>query len=446
MVLKKTINRSKSNWRGTMHPLNSKYFGANGIKTSFYNGASVVAGYITKQIAPAKFVMTDGTYTKTVALAPTTAIATALGSGNPKYGTIPVYGLDSDATGGSFAVHYGVYSATVVTSGAHWNVSDTLSAPSGAGVLTVASLTGGSIATVTVSTAGTYTALFSSPTTFARAAGSGGSFTPHYGVDSALIAAGGALSAAGYHAADVLTLATSGSATIIVDTVDGGGGILTYHVGAIGTVTALGTTRAVTGGAGTGATFDLRWKLLAATAGVTSSGGTAYNVGDTLIFAGFTAVTQPTAHISVATSHAATTVTVDTVGSGITVAGTITTSTTAATFNLTYTVVSITSSSGSGYAVNDELFFEGIVAATLPAAHISTATLGAATATTVATAGTGITAAATSISIAGSIEYANHIYATKLVTTTGNHYGWSLGTSVNGSAVIKTYNDDLPSF
>ena len=421
-----------------MHPLNPHNFGATGIGVSFYNGTSVVAGYVVKQTSATGFDVTDGiSGTFACLLAPTLAIATDL-TDNPTYCTIPVEAGNTVATGGTFTAHYGVTVATVISSvGTHWNVSDVLALPSGAGALTVATLTGGAIATVTVSNAGNYTSLFSDPTTGTRAAGSGATFTAHYGVDSATIVGGGSGSSAGYSATDVLTLTGTGSATIVVDTVDGGGGILTFHVSAVGTVTSLPSNPVATsGGGGTGATFNLKWHVLS----VGSSGGTGYNVGDTLIFGGMTATVTPTAHISVATSHAATTVVVDTAGSGITVAASaITTSTTTATFHLKYDLISVSSSGGSGYAVNDQLNFNGMVATLLPTAHISTATSGAATATTVDTAGTGITVAATSINVGGATEYAQKIWATKVLTVEGNYYNWTRDTSVAGSAVIHSY-------
>lgn len=422
-----------------MHPLNPTNFGPTGIAVSFYNGTSVVTGYITKQSGTNTFVVTDGVVTAVKTLAPTLAIATDLSSSpNRGYCTIQIVPPAAGATGGSFTAHYGVQSATVVSSsGTHWNVSDSLALPSGAGALTVATLSGGHIATVTVGNAGNYTSLFSSPTTGTRAAGSGATFTPHYAVDSAVIVGGGSGSTAGYSATDVLTLTGTGSATIIVDTVDGGGGILTFHVGAVGTVTALPSNPVATsGGGGSGATFTLKWHLLS----VASSGGTGYNVGDTLTFTSLVATTAPTAHISVATSHAATTVVVDTAGVGITTAASgVTTSTTTATFTLGYDLLTVSSSGGSGYAVSDELDFIGMTATTLPTAHISTATSGAATATTVDTHGTNITVAASSITVGGAIEYVARIWEKKVFTVEGNQYFWTLNSSSENSAIIYAY-------
>lgn len=61
---------------------------------------------------------------------------------------------------------------------------------------------------------------------------------------------------AGYTAADVLTVQSGdANATIVVDTVDGGGAILTFHITAGGTNYLQGI-HAVTGGTGAGAMFD----------------------------------------------------------------------------------------------------------------------------------------------------------------------------------------------
>lgn len=228
-----------------MHPINSHNFGSSGVEISFYNGSSVVNGYIVKQIGIDTFHVTDGTHTATCSLAPTIAIVDALSS-NPTYCTMIVYPY-STATGATFTAHYGVDS--------------------------------------------THTT----------------------------IQAGGASSSAGYADSDVLTLTGTGGAQITVNTVDGGGGILTFTVSDVGTVTALPSNPVpTTGGTGTGATFNLKYKLLS----VSSSGGTGYSVGDLLIFNNIVATTLPTADITTATSGAASAVTVNSAGTGISTAAT----------------------------------------------------------------------------------------------------------------------------
>ena len=108
---------------------------------------------------------------------------------------------------------------------------------------------------------------------------------------------------------------------------------------------------------------------------------------------------------------------------------------------MTYNLLSVASSGGSGYNVNDILSFNGMVAGTFPTAHISTATSGAATASTVDTAGAGISVAATSITVDGIAEHVRQIFDSHLVTTEGNSYGWKKGAPVNGSAFVKKYSD-----
>ncbi len=91
-----------------MHPVNNNNFGVHGMAVSFYNGTSVVTGYVSKQLGTNKFIVTDGTTEHTLTLASTTAIATSL-SGNTTNFTIPVV-----TTGGTqYAMH--IYSNQVMT-------------------------------------------------------------------------------------------------------------------------------------------------------------------------------------------------------------------------------------------------------------------------------------------------------------------------------------------
>ena len=71
-------------------------------------------------------------------------------------------------------------------------------------------------------------------------------------VTAAEVAAGGAL----YTVGDVLTLNLTGGAQITVDTVDGGGAILTFTISAPGT-SALPGIKTTTGGTGAGATINV---------------------------------------------------------------------------------------------------------------------------------------------------------------------------------------------
>ena len=71
-------------------------------------------------------------------------------------------------------------------------------------------------------------------------------------ITGAALNAGGA----GYGVGNVLNV-TGGLAEIIVDTVDGGGAILTFHISNPGTGYQDTVANATTGGAGAGATFDI---------------------------------------------------------------------------------------------------------------------------------------------------------------------------------------------
>lgn len=268
-----------------MHPINKHHFGTTGLVVSYYNGSSVVNGYIVKQLGQTKFNVTDGSNPKTVSLAPNTTIASALSS-NPTYFTIMAYPSTSAASGATFVAHYGVNAATIAAPGSGY-------------------------------TNGTQT----------------------------------------------LTLASSGSATLSVTVA---GNVVT----AVGSVTAPGTVTsllanpvATTGGGGTGATFNLTYKLLS----VTVSGGTGYGLSETLNFNGMTASVTPAAHISVVTGTAPTTIVVDTAGSGISVA-------------------------------------------------------------------------ATSIGVTGAAEFVSKIFDNRIVTTAGHSYGWSTNSNIDGTASLHTYS------
>ena len=340
-----------------MHPLNKKNFGTSGMAVTFYNGSSTVTGYVLKQISQNKFNITDGTNTKDgLLLAPTTAIATAIDSGNAAYFTVPVYSHNTSASGGSFTLHYGVYSGSVAAGGVGYNVND---------ILTFNSTGSACLQALTVSTTGAIETLelVSSP----------GNVNSLPANPVATTFTTGGASFAGSITATTLTVTGSVTGTILVGQVLGGAGVTGGT-----TITALGTG---TGGDGT------------------------YTVS-----ASQTVGSEP-----------------------------LTSNGTGATFNLTWYLLSVSSSGGTGYAVNDYLVFKGITAATLPIAYISTSSSGAATATTVAAGGSGITVAATSVGVTGPAEYLHQINETKLTTTEGNSYHWALGSPVENGAFIQIY-------
>lgn len=129
-----------------------------------------------------------------------------------------------------------------------------------------------SVASVAVTTPGT--GLTSRPTIAITGDGSGATATATMKIVSATIAAAGAT----YAANDVLTVVGGTStvpATITVNTVDGSGHITGFTITQAGTYTALPANPvAVTGGAGTGATFTLAWGVRAITV---TNAGTGYS-------------------------------------------------------------------------------------------------------------------------------------------------------------------------
>ena len=140
----------------------------------------------------------------------------------------------------------------------------------------------------------------------------GASFVFHYGVNMAMIAQAGT----GYQVGDVLTLTLTGvgGATLRVTTIGTNGVITGASVSNAGDTLSANTT-GIVGGHGSGATFDLTYKLNS----VTASGGTGYAIGDPLTFTGFTP-TPPTAHVSAVSGGAVTGVSV-TDGGSITATG-----------------------------------------------------------------------------------------------------------------------------
>ncbi len=66
-----------------MHPINNKNFGANvgRLAVKFYNGSSVVTGWVLAQVGLARYKVTDGTTTKFVVLCQNTDDTNALTNG-----------------------------------------------------------------------------------------------------------------------------------------------------------------------------------------------------------------------------------------------------------------------------------------------------------------------------------------------------------------------------
>lgn len=74
-----------------MHPVSKVHFGdAEGqIAVKFHNGTSAVTGHIVKQIGSTRYVVSDGSTTKTCTLASTTAAATTLVAGKMTIEIVP---------------------------------------------------------------------------------------------------------------------------------------------------------------------------------------------------------------------------------------------------------------------------------------------------------------------------------------------------------------------
>lgn len=74
-----------------MHPVSKVHFGdAEGqIAVKFHNGTSAVTGYIVKQIGSTRYVVSDGSITKTCSLASTTDVATSLVEGKMTIEIVP---------------------------------------------------------------------------------------------------------------------------------------------------------------------------------------------------------------------------------------------------------------------------------------------------------------------------------------------------------------------
>lgn len=155
--------------------------------------------------------------------------------------------------------------------------------------IVVASLFTG-ISGITVTAPGTYTAL---PTVSTTGPGTGAAFAPHMGGITPTLVSGGS----GYVVGNLITLAGGTRSTpvvITVDSVDGGGAILTSHMSTAGNYTALPTNpvaQATTSGIGTGATFNMNWIVLSV---AITNPGSGYTDASAVVFSpiGATATLQ----------------------------------------------------------------------------------------------------------------------------------------------------------
>jgi hypothetical protein len=231
-----------------MHPINKNNFGTKGIAVSYYNGTSVVPGYIVKQVAVNKFKVTDGTTPKIALLAPSTLIATNLGSTNPKYFTILAYPSTVTSKGATFVANYGVSSAVVVAGGTGFapGVNTLTLTSSGGATLTVTASGGGVITSVgAVATPGTVTTLLTNPVVTTGGTGTGATFTLTYKLLT-ITPSGGT----GYIVGETLTfngLVATVRPTATITTISGAGAPTGFSYVAGSGITAKATSFGTTG-------------------------------------------------------------------------------------------------------------------------------------------------------------------------------------------------------
>jgi hypothetical protein len=147
-------------------------------------------------------------------------------------------------------------------------------------------------------------------------------FVVHMQADSATLGNAGT----GYVATNTITLAGgTGTATVItVDTIGAGGSVATFHISTPGDYTALPTNpvaQGSTNGIGTGATFNLKYKVLSFSD--TGNTGTGYGANTEIVFDGGGFTTQATGTVASGTGSLLTP-TVTATGSGYTSIPTIT--------------------------------------------------------------------------------------------------------------------------
>jgi hypothetical protein len=385
-----------------MHPIYTKgNFGIHGIACRYYNGSTTTTGYITKQIGTNTFQVTDGTNPKTVSLAQNPAQVALLGSTAPNLFTIFVSPATPGASGGTFTATYGLDASTSIASGgAGYSTSDAISVTGAVRAGASITVVSNPIANATVTVAGTVV-------TFVASGASGNQ-----------VNLGG-----------TATLTQTALYTFLTGSADANVAKFNYYQSGTSiflySKTAGTTNNAQTMASSSGA-LTVSGNTAGGTANVDTSGGAAATVtqsggvatGVTVTTAGTFVSAAPTPIFGYYTGNGRAPV----------------------SLNAGYKLVSIASSGGSGYSVGQALTFVGLTATQNPIAHISTSSSGAATAVTVDTAGTGITTAATLIGVLGTPEHVRGLYDAVLQTTEGHKYSWTLGTSVNNSAVIPKYS------
>jgi hypothetical protein len=145
----------------------------------------------------------------------TVTAITRTASGTPSYTTVPSVTLSAPTTAGGVqataSVTMFVGSATVSAGGSGYLVGDVLTVSGGTGsapTLTVATLSGSAVATVTITNAGSLTALPSNPVSVTGGTGTNATFTIGWGVNTIVVGNAGS----GYVEQPTITF-SSGSAT-----------------------------------------------------------------------------------------------------------------------------------------------------------------------------------------------------------------------------------------
>ncbi len=318
----------------------------------------------------------------------------------------PVNVTGGNGTGATFdlTIPSGAAAPISVVTGGGYTVGDTLTAlgPSGAPgagvfstpvVLQVASLgANGSVASVNVVNAGAYTQI-------PGASGQGVSFTGGTGSGATInlsfpssFASAAVANGSGYAVNDLLTVVggTGTAAKLLVASISTSGGVTAVTMSNSGAYTVSPTNPVtVSGGNGTGATFNLTINAGAVTTAVPAS-GTSYSVGDALSVLGGTPNTGGQTQLSVASvgPYGAATVTAPgtayTVNDALTatgLAGTTIKVNAVAAYG-TVTPVLTNGVSGSGYAPNQTLTVaKGTLAAGGSAATLTVQAVGAGAAT-----------------------------------------------------------------
>lgn len=396
-----------------MHPVNAKTnFGIKGIQVRYYNGISVVNGYIIKQVGTNRFNVTDGSHPKTCFLAQNATEVAAIGASRPSICTIPISGgLGTTPHGATFTPVYALDSSTITVAngGFGWSGGDGLIITGGTRASTV-------ITFKTQPSNGDTVTLNGSVVTF-----SSGATNPS--ILNVQTAGGLATIVSNFY----FVLTNTGDANIRQANYQYTAG------GAIVNVYSNQTPRV------TGNTFTL----------AASSSNVTFSTGATLLGG----INDP----AVSSAPTLTAITTGGVITGINVTGAgqfaHLLSNPAwvyyiggdgripAQFNLRYNLSNVPVSGGVGYAANDQLVFNGISYTSEPIAYIPSVTNGAPDMVLISDIGAGISVAASSVSVVGGIEHVRSFTSMLARTIEGHNYHWTLKSQVGNSAVIGVFNE-----